>query len=201
MKLFYTANSPYARRTRLAASAARGFGVAVDDIDVAPLGLDNETLLQHGPGLKVPGLVTDSGACLCETLVITRHLNDCADGRLMPSGEAERDKAAEVEGIGSLLMDSLFTRSREKRRDPDEASPSEIEKEAGRANRCYDVLDKILTGQNTDLHLGNIAVVAALGYADGRHPDDEWRKGRDGLAAWFDGMMKHPSVADTTPNF
>ena len=201
MKLFYSANSPYARRTRIAASAARGFGVAVEDIDVAPLGPDNPVLSKLGPGGKVPGLELDSGAYLCETLIITRHLNDCAGGRLMPSGQAEIDKVAELEGIASLLMDSLFVRAAENRRDPSEQSPGEIEKEGQRAKRCYDALDKILAGQGTELHLGNIAAVAALGYADGRHPGDEWRQGRDGLRAWFDEMMKYPSVADTTPNF
>ena len=75
------------------------------------------------------------------------------------------------------------------------------EKEAARASRCYDALDIRLAGQSATLHLGTIAAVASLGYADWRHPDDDWRQGRDGLKAWFEEMMQNPAVAETKPIF
>ena len=62
MKLYYSGNSPYARRVRI---AARTDGLVVEEIDVSPLAVENHALLQHGPGAKVPGLETDSGAYLC----------------------------------------------------------------------------------------------------------------------------------------
>ena len=198
MKLFYSGNSPYARRARI---AARESGLAVEIIDVAPLAVENHALLQHGPGVKVPGLETDGGAYFCETLIITQHLNEQSGGRLMPGDASEVEKARELEGVASLLMDSLFLRSHENRREPGENSPAVIEKEAARAARCYDALDSCLGGQGPRINLGTIAAVSALGYADWRHADDNWRGGRDGLAAWFNGMMEIPSVADTKPDF
>lgn len=200
MQLFYTGNSPYARRARLAARGA-GLSERVEEVDVAPLSQDDHFLLRQGPGGKVPALLTDGGTFLCETHVITRYLNDAAGGRLLPADAAARDKVLEIEGIGSLLMDSLFTRSHEIRRDANEQSPALIEKEAARAARCYDALESKIGQCGDGLDLGSIAVVAALGYADWRHPGDEWRKGRDRLAGWVEKMMKNPDVAETKPVF
>jgi glutathione S-transferase len=66
MKLFYSGNSPYARRTRLAArQVANLSGLVIEEVDAAPLGTSDHALFQHGPGAKVPGLQTESGAYLC----------------------------------------------------------------------------------------------------------------------------------------
>ena len=149
----------------------------------------------------MPGLKTDSGTYLCESLIITNYLNRQAGGKLMPSEVASAEAALELEGIGSLLMDSLFVRTMENLRVRHEISPGLIKKETARASRCYDHLDIRLSGQSAKLHLGTIAVVASLGYADWRHPDDDWRQGREGLKDWFDEMMQNPAVAETKPNF
>lgn len=198
MKLYFSGNSPYARRTRIAAAAS---GLAVEEVDASPLAAENHFLLQHGPGAKVPALETDTGAFICETLIISRYLNDLSGGKLLPSDQREADAVLELEGIGSLLMDTLFHCSHEKRREAGEQSPAVIAKESLRAARCYDALDARLAGQDAVINLGTIAAIASLGYADWRHADDNWRKGRDGLAAWADAMMEIPAVADTYPEF
>ena len=198
MKLYYSGNSPYARRARI---VARLSGLSVEEIDVSPLHAEDHYLLKHGPGVKVPGLETDSGTYLCESLIITKYLNRQAGGKLMPSEGPDAEAALELEGTGSLLMDSLFVRTMENLRVRHEISPGLIKKETARASRCYDHLDIRLSGQSAKLHLGTIAVVASLGYADWRHPDDDWRQGRGGLKAWFDEMMQNQAVAETKPNF
>ncbi len=198
MKLFISGNSPYARRARIAARAA---GLAVEEVDASPLAAENHFLLQHGPGAKVPALETDAGNFLCETLIISRYLNDLSGGKLLPSDAVAAEAVLELEGISSLLMDTLFHCSYEKRREPSEQSPAVIEKESLRARRCYDALENRLAGQDAILNLGTIAAIASLGYADWRHAADDWRKGREGLAAWADAMMKIPAVADTYPVF
>jgi len=45
--------------------------------------------------------------------------------------------------------------------------------------------------------MGLMSVVAALGYADWRHPDDGWRDGRPKLAAWYKKMEGRSAVAET----
>jgi len=196
MKVFFTGNSPYARRARL---AARASGLGVEEVDVAPLTSPDSLVRQKGPGGKVPAMEMDSGAFVCETLLITNYLNQQSGGRLMPTEPAEADAAMELEGIGSLLMDSLFLRSHEKRREAGEKSQAVIDKEAERAARCYDALEARLAGAPATLNLGTIAAVSCLGYADWRHADDNWRQGRDGLAKWYDAMHEIADVEATKP--
>ena len=200
MKLYYTGNSPYARRPRIAIREA-GLLDRVEEIDAAPLGQDGHVLFEHGPGGKVPALLTDSGTLLCESLIIARCLDEASGGKLYPAAPAEREFTYQVEGIASLLMDSLFHRSHEKRRDPSERSPAAIEKEAGRAGRCYDALASLVGRFDGQIDMGTLSAGASLGYADGRHPDDDWRSGRAALADWFERMMQRPAMVETKPNF
>ena len=198
MKLFYVPNSPYARRTVL---AVREFDLPVELIDVSPLASPDNILRDLGPGGKVPALQTDGGAFICETLLILNYLDGLSGARLYPGNAATRAVVMQIEGIASLLMDSLFTRAMENRRDYSEQSPSLLDKESERSAQCYDALEEFVAGFGVPMHMGSISTVAALGYADGRHPGDGWRDGRSKLQAWYAGMMKRPAVVATVPNF
>lgn len=200
MKLFHAGNSPYARRPRMVAREA-GLMDRIEEIDAAPLGGSDNVVARHGPGGKVPGLLTDNGVYLCESLIICRYLDDAAGGILLPTDSKARDEALHVEGIASLLMDSLFVRSHEIRREEPEKSPGVIAAEAARAERTYDELEKLAGGFGDEPNLGTITVVASLGYADWRHPGDEWRRGRPVLTGWFEKMMQRPAMDETKPIF
>ena len=99
-------------------------------------------LIAHGAAAKVPVLVTDDGVGLCESLVIAHYADRLSGGKLYPSDPAQVAKTLEVEGIASALMDSLFVRSRENRREAGEKSPGVIELEADRSRRCYENLTR-----------------------------------------------------------
>ena len=199
MKLFFSGNSPYARRPRLVIREA-GMMDRVEEVDVSPIADNKHVFAPHGPGGKVPALLTDAGTFLCESLIICRYLCDVS-GKLLPADTAAREFTLQVDSISSLLMDSLFVRSRENRRDPTEQSPSFIAAEAARAVTAYDALEGLAGKLGSEVDLGAITTVAALGYADGRHPGDNWRDGRPVLAAWFETMMQRPAMAETAPHF
>ncbi|NKB59116.1 MAG: hypothetical protein GKS00_22545 [Alphaproteobacteria bacterium] len=200
MKLYYSGNSPYARRPRM---AIRQFDLMdrVEEVDAAPLTAPDNVLKSYGPGGKVPGLLTDSGAFLCETLVITNYLDEASGGRFYPAAGEQRDFALQIEGLASLLMESLFYRARENRRESGEQSPDYIESEAVRSVRCYDALEGLADQLVEPINMAHLSVVASLGYADWRHPGDEWRSNRPKLTAWFDNMMQLPPCAETKPIF
>ena len=122
-------------------------------------------------------------------------------GRLYPKDQKARDLAFQIDGVASLLMESLFYRSHENRREEGERSAGFIHKETARANRTYDALENLVDKFGDNLHLGLISAVASLGYADWRHPGDQWRSGRPKLAAWFEETMKRPAVDETKPIF
>lgn len=199
MKLFYTTNSPYARRARMAVREA-GLAGRVEEVEI--IRQKNDAVLsENGPGGKVPALLTDSGTFLCESLIIARYLDELSGGKLYPAEPAAREFALHVEGVTCVLMDSLFSRAHENRRDPSEQSPGLIEKETARAARCYDALAGFVDRFDGPVHMDRVTAVACLGYADWRHPGDDWRAGRAKLAAWFEEMMKRPAMAETKPIF
>jgi len=70
MKLYYTGNSPYARRPRM---AIRQLGLTdkVEERDITPRDENLDELLAAGPGGKVPVLVTGAGG---------RVIGICTDG-------------------------------------------------------------------------------------------------------------------------
>lgn len=195
MKLFYSPNSPYARKARLAARFA-GVGERVEEINVSPLKSPDNVLLSYGPGRKVPSLLTDAGTFLVESPIICRHLDAQGNGSLYP---ASNESALEIEGLTHALIDALYWRNHEKRRPESERSPSFIEEEAERARRCYDWLEKLGGRLDGPVTIAQIGAGAALGYADFRHPDDAWRNGRPALAAWFEAFSQRPEMRETFP--
>ena len=62
---------------------------------------------QNRPGAR-PGL---PARLLCETLVINYHLDEISGGKLFPKDRAARD--LQIDGVASLLMESLLYRSQE----------------------------------------------------------------------------------------
>ena len=200
MQLLYTPNSPYARRARLAVHEAN-LEDKVELVDIDPREANIDQLLSRNPSGKVPLLVTDDGAALCESLIIARHLDNASGGKLYPRDAAALTQTLETESIASVLMDSLYLRSHENRRDAALRSQGVIDLEKARAMRCYDALESRAGSFGDRIDMGTITAVCSLGYADGRHPGDDWRSGHPTLTAWFERMAKRPAVAASVPSF
>tara|TARA_B100000315_G_scaffold14038_1_gene13047 strand:- start:2362 stop:2943 length:582 start_codon:yes stop_codon:yes gene_type:complete len=190
-------NSPYARRARITIREAK----LQDQVEEVAINSFAE-LASIGPGGKIPVLVTDSGLSICESLIITRYLNELACTGLLPEGIRALESCFALESTGSALMDSLFVRSFENnQRQEQTRSPIVLEREQERSKRCYDALEAIVRGEGKAVSVGTIAAIAALGYADWRAPEDGWREGRPTLHAYYDRIMKRPAFADTAPVF
>jgi glutathione S-transferase len=197
MKLYMSGNSPYARRVRIAIREA-GMADKVEEVSISSF----DELTSYGPGGKIPVLVTDSGRSLCESLIITRYLNDFSGGGLLPSGTADLERCLALESVASVLMDSLFVRSFEKnQREASTRSEPVLERECARSRRCYDALEEAVTEEDETITLASIAVISSLGYADWRAPEDGWRTTRPGLESFFDRLMLRNAFADTAPVF
>ena len=136
MKLLLTRNSPYARRARIAVREA-GLLDKVEELDVSPREENLDTLLAYSPAAKVPVLVTGSGYSIYESILIGRYIDEQSGNKLMPSDAQARDAAMALDATASALLDSLFVRSRENRRDASEQSPGVIALEAERAGRLW----------------------------------------------------------------
>ncbi len=195
MKLYMSGNSPYARRVRIAIREA-GLFDRVEEVAIKNF----DELLALGPGGKIPILQTDSGNSLCESHIIIAYLNDLSETDLLPSEPAGQERCREIEAIASVLMDSVFARSFENNQRPEETrSEFVIDRERARSARCYDSLEALVESEGDQVTLANITVVAALGYADWRAAEDEWREGRPVLTSYFERWMKRSAFAETAP--
>ena len=79
MRLYISGNSPYARKTRIVARET-GLISQIEEITVTSL----EDLQEAGPGEKIPVLICEDGARLCESMIINAYLNELAHGQLLP---------------------------------------------------------------------------------------------------------------------
>jgi len=200
MKFYFSHNSPYARRPRLALHEA-GLQDQVEEVDLTPRADNDAVLFANGPGGKVPALMTDTGAFIVESILICRYLDDLSGGKLTPADPAARDKALQIEGMASVLMDTLYFRTHENRRDAALQSTAIQEKDAKVAHAAYDAFNEAAKDFDDAIHLGTISTVAALGYADWRHAGDNWRDGRSALADWFERISERPAMKLTAPIF
>lgn len=198
MKLYFSQNSPYARRPRLVLREA-GLQDKVEEEDLTPRAENDAVLLANGPGGKVPALITDTGAFIVESLLICRYLDDLSGNRLTPADAAARDRALQLEGMASVLMDTLYFRTHEGRRDEAQQAAAIKEKDAKTAMAAYDALNAAAADFGDAVNLGAITAAAALGYADWRHPGDDWRAGRPALAEWFERISERPAMKLTAP--
>ena len=85
MKLFFSQNSPYARRPRLVLHEAN-LRNQVEEVDLTPRAENEAVLFANGPGGKVPALMTDTGAFIVESLLICRYLDDLSGNCLLTVG-------------------------------------------------------------------------------------------------------------------
>ena len=198
MKLYFSQNSPYARRPRLVLHGA-GLQDRITEEDLTPRAENDSVLFANGPGGKVPALITDTGAFIVESLLICRYLDDLSGNRLTPSNPVDRDKAIQLEGTASVLMDTLYFRTHEGRRDAAQQAIAVKEKDAKIAMATYDALNEAAADFGDTINLGIITTVSALGYADWRHPDDNWRDGRPTLAGWFKRISERSAMRLTAP--
>ena len=200
MKLYFSQNSPYARRPRLTLYEA-GLTDQVEEVDLTPRAENDAVLLANGPGGKVPALMTETGAFIVESLLICRYLDDLSGNQLTPADPIDRDNALQLEGIASVLMDTLYFRTYEARRNVGQQVAAIKAKDTKIAFAAYDALNDGALKFKDTINLGILAVVAALGYADWRHPEDDWRVGRMALADWYERISERASVKRTAPIF
>ena len=197
MKLYVSANSPYARKARIVIREL-ALEDRVEEQTVSSL----EELKNIGPNAKIPVLITEDHVLLCESLIIVRYLNDLSSGTLLPSEQKELASCLQLESISSAFLGSTFARSLEtNQRKEDERSPKLLERERTRTKSCLDRLEELTVDFNKEVSLGSISIVCALGYANWRAPEDAWAEGRQNLKRYYDHFMNRDAFRDTTPIF
>ena len=199
MKLHYSPTSPYVRKVVVCA-AERGLSESIELVATATgdrtsgLGADN-------PLDKVPTLITDDGMALYDSPVICEYLDGLPGGPALfpPTGPA-RWSALRLQALADGLLDAALACVMEGRRPVEsEQSPGFVRFQKGKIDRALDEMGRGLSAFEGSLHIGAITVGCALGYLDLRFADDDWRKDRPALAAWFESFSQRPAMTASAP--
>ncbi|PWR25384.1 glutathione S-transferase [Zavarzinia aquatilis] len=149
---------------------------------------------------KVPALLLEDGTVIFDSPVVLDHLDRLHGGpALIPADGAARTRVLTVQALADGVLDALVLRLLEGRRPEAERSATWVERQMRAANRGLDALEDAVFGFGPALDVGQITVMALLGYLDFRFPADDWREGRAALAAWFEEAAKRPSFLATIP--
>jgi len=199
IKLISHPFSPYGRKVKITAAMKGVDGdIQMDTADTnKPV---NEELRAQNPLSKIPVMIAADGMHIYDSPVICEYVDSQSKGAKMfpPAGPA-RWKALAMQALGDGLMDASLSRRGEMMRPADKQSPDALTKQAGVMNRALDTLEKRIAELDGPVTIGQVTVGCALGYLDLRFADDQWRKSRPKLAAWFEAFSKRPSMSSTVP--
>ncbi len=200
MKLYFNGASPFVRKVT---ALAHEVGVA-DSIELVAVGgtpTNSDSLLDSGNPLgKIPALKLDSGSDLYDSRTICRYLNDLARGQMYPEPPALWE-ALTLEATADGIMDAAVLMVYETRcRDEASRSGEWVESQWQKIARSLDAIDSgwvnYLAGS---VGIGQISVGCALGYIDLRHPERNWRLGREGLSNWYEEFSVRKCMVETVP--
>ncbi len=201
MKLYSATASPFARKVRVCLLEL-GIEDQVEFMDahttpVAP----NDMLITQNPLGKIPCLISEDGAAIYDSRVITRYLNDQNEGGLYPSGP-QLWEALTLEATADGMMEAAVLMVYEKRVRPEEMVYNVwLEAQWDKVERALDALESGWEGHlDGPLDMAQIAVGVVLEYLDFRHDDRDWRKGRDALAKWQAEFAQRDTMQKTQPS-
>lgn len=199
MKLFYSPASPFVRKVSAVIHEC-GLQDRVEMVPTATTPTATDAALKASNPLgKLPALMRDDGPAVYDSRVITRYLNDLADGPLYP--QARIWEVLTLEATADGIMEALVLMVYEKRvRPEDKVFDDWIEAQWGKAMGGIQAInDRWMGHMNGPVDAAQIAVACALGYLDFRHSDRDWRASCPELARWYSLFADRPSLADTAP--
>jgi glutathione S-transferase len=199
MQLFYSPTSPYARKCRVVARE-RGLMGELQEVACNPME-DPASLHASNPLGKVPCLVLVDGMAIFDSPVIAEYLDGLGNApALIPAAGSARFKVLVSAALAQGMTDSALATTMEGRRPEAQQSPDAVKRWRASIVRGLDEMLSHLEGLPGDHTMGHIGCGCLLGYLDLRHGALEWRKGRDGLAAWFTEFNGRPAMQETDPN-
>jgi glutathione S-transferase len=200
LKLFHNPASPYVRKVRVVLHETAQSG-EVELVTVAGHPVDPGSLpVTHNPLGKIPALVRPDGCTLYDSRVICRYFNARAGADLYRAPPEEWEVLT-LEATGDGIMDAaLLVRYETMLRPEPLRWDGWADGQWSKIARSLDAIEARWMGHLAGpFCIGQIAVVAAVGYLDFRFGDRGWRTGRPALADWAARMAERPSVKATVP--
>jgi glutathione S-transferase len=201
MKLTFSPASPFARKVRICAIE---LGL-IDKIELVPAtvapGTPNEAYAHDiNPLRKLPALILDDGTVLVDSFVICEYLDDLAGNKLITASGAARWEVKSEHSMLQGMLDAMLLCRYEKLLRP-EALRWQVwyDDQWDRAWQGFARFEAQPDVLARPLDITQIALACALGYADFRFPDCNWRNSFPKLAAFNEKMLQRPSVKVSIP--
>lgn len=199
MKLFWSSRSPFVRFVMVVAHE-KGLADAIShERVVVAAASPNADVMAHNPLNKLPTLVLDDGDALYDSRVICEYFDTVGSGpKLIPETGPQRWQTLRREALGIGLLDLLVAWLPERRKPTEQQNAELNEALATKLQATLAVLEReaaSLTDEAFDA--GQAAIGSALGYADFRYADLNWRDGHPALAKWYEQVHNRPSFQAT----
>ncbi len=201
MKLHHALPSPYVRKVR-AVAIELGLDDRIELLTRAMTPVSPDAALNaDNPLGKIPCLITDDGEALYDSRVICSYLDSLAEGKsVIPAMGAARWTALRREALADGILDAAVGKRYETFLRPGDVQWQPwIEAQTAKYNQALDQLEGDAASFGETVDIGTIAIACAAGYMDFRYGGENWRKGRDNLAAWYGAFAKRPSMMTTAP--
>ena len=196
MKCYVTANSPYARKVRVAAHETALFNKV--DWQMITREERAEIVPEFNPLGKVPVAIMDDGEVLLDSPVICAYVDSLNKGpKLIPDSGPERWKVLALEALGDGLGEAVIAASQEDQRPGEKRSQGVVDRQKGKATAALAVLDKAVADFNDPPLMGEIAVACALGYMEFRDVVPGWRDTYANLGGWYTSILERQSFVQT----
>ena len=198
VKGYATINSPFARKARIAAIETGQPGL----IDWQMMSREEraEQIPAINPLGKVPVVVLESGAALYDSPVICAWIDSTNSGpKLIPESGAEKWAALQLEALGDGMGEVIVPLSQEMNKAEEARSAAVLTRLTGKLTSALAALDRQAVDFRDPPGIGEIAVVAAMGYVEFTKVNPDWRSAYPALAAWYDEINKRPAFAETAP--
>lgn len=199
MKLFYSPLSPYVRKVMILAHEL-GLADRIEKLELGTTPLDpNPDVVAANPVGRIPALITEDAGTLMDSRVICRYLNHLGGGSFYGSGGDDFPMLAR-EALAEGITDSSLLAAYEARMRPEEIRFQPwVDGQYTKINNGLKAFDDRIDELGGDFTIDQVALIAACGHLDFRHPDLGWRDRCPALAEWLAGMSERPSVAGTKP--
>lgn len=193
MRFLHSPSSPYSVKARLAAALC-DMPLELETVDT---GANPDGLLSANPLGKIPTLVLEDGTAIFDSRVICEYFDRMSGNLLVPQDSAGWLEAKRLEALADGIVDGAILVVYEARFRPEEKRyEGWTERQWAKAARGLDRLEAEIDGLSDTVHIGHLAVAAALSWLELRF-SGRWDEGRPKLRAFFDGFAtRFPPFAE-----
>jgi len=201
MRLRWSTRSPFVRKVMV---CAHEMGL-VDRLELVPttvvMGKPHLDLMRANPLGRIPTLETDDGQILYDSVVICEYLDTLHKGEsFFPRDPQRRWPVLRRHALATGMLETLVLWRNESIQPEPQRSAEFLGAFELKIRTAVPALEQdVPVLSSTPIDIGHVSVACTLGYIDFRFPEFGWRKGHDGLTAWYETFLKRPSMQATIP--